>query len=260
MNTNNGGIRGETELVFSVDVDWAPDWMVEQLAEQLFRRNMPVTWFATGESNTLQFLMGVSSHEVAIHPNFSPGSSHGGDYEAALRHMLLLYPKAAGFRSHSLHISSRILHKASEYGLIYDSNLLIESDQRVSPFRSSHGLVRFTHHYSDAIWLGRKTRDKPAVFGIRSGELNVFDFHPIHLWLGSNSLKPYERLKAYLGSKNLLLDQASESELVPFREEPNWPLLEAFFKQSIEYQPATFEQIAGRLRASGGFCEGGVSR
>lgn len=242
--------EAKTEVIFSVDVDWAPEWMLEQLAEQLLRRDLPVSWFATGESHVLELLTDNNSHEIAIHPNFSPGSSHGVDYKSVLSHMLELYPKASGFRSHSLHVSSRILAEAAEFGLTYDSNLLIESGQRVRPFLSSHGIFRFVHHFSDAIWLGGASRETDTTFGVCRGELNVFDFHPVHLWLGANSPRAYMELKAFLDSKKIRLDEATEPQLVAFREDSSWPLLRSFFEEAIACHRVTFEQVVSRMASA----------
>lgn len=237
-----------TRTVFSVDVDWAPDWMLLQLAERLLEAECNATWFATGESAVLRSLSQFSGQEVGLHPNFASNSSHGEDYRSVFDHLINLYPSALGFRSHSLHVSSRILQHAGELGLVYDSNLLIESDARVEPFFSCHGILRFSHHFSDAVALQQESRDLSGSFGILSGKLNVLDFHPVHLWLGSASVKSYEAIKAYLASRQMPLNFATESELVPFREDSTWPLLAAFLKEAAGARGLTFEQILAERR------------
>jgi hypothetical protein len=144
------------------------------------------------------------------------------------------FPNALGFRSHSLYQSSRILQTAYELGLIYDSNILIETnDSLPSPFLSCQKIFRFLHHYSDAARLNTRNLME---FALKPNQLNLFDFHPIHLWLGANTDYNYRQIKNYCRTTGKKLEQVNRNEIECYREDSSWPLLSEFLNQTNNYE------------------------
>jgi hypothetical protein len=191
----------ETLHLLTLDIDWAPDWMVADAADRLARAGVRATWFATHRSAVLTELLREPLFEVGLHPNFLPDSSHGSDPRQVMEHMAALVPGASSVRSHSLFQSERHSQLlAEEFGIRTDCSQLLMDAAHVAPHRlrfSAAGpwLTRVPHVFQDNMFMfaGRPWRfDDPA---FHTPGLKVFDFHPVHLALNSASFDAYERLK-----------------------------------------------------------------
>ena len=94
-------------------------------------------------------------------------------------------------RSHSLAWSSHLGDLFVSKGLTNDLNLFVPSDSGIvlRPWKLQNGLTRIPHHFADDYVCATGKLSE----GVRRNEgLNVLDFHPIHLFLNSNSLEAYE--------------------------------------------------------------------
>lgn len=81
-------------VVLTFDIDWAPDFMIDFVAEGLTQRRVRATWFVTHASPAVEWLREHPDlFELGIHPNFAPGSTQGDSPEAVLRHCLRLEPR-----------------------------------------------------------------------------------------------------------------------------------------------------------------------
>ena len=66
-------------VVLTLDTDWAPDFVIDFVAKQLVAYQVRATWFVTHASPAVERLSQHSDlFELGIHPNFLPGSTHGG--------------------------------------------------------------------------------------------------------------------------------------------------------------------------------------
>ena len=85
----------------TLDIDWASDDIIEDIAEYLLEKKVKATWFATHESQATEALKSYPEFfERGIHPNFFEGSSHGKTYEEVLEYCLKIVPEAISSRSH----------------------------------------------------------------------------------------------------------------------------------------------------------------
>jgi hypothetical protein len=191
----------ETLHLLTLDIDWAPDWMVADAASVLAGAGVRATWFATHACPVLADLRSEPLFEVGIHPNFLPGSSHGESPSAVLQHMLDLVPGARTVRAHSLFQSER--HSAmmvEDFGLRTDCSQLLPGASHLAPHRlrfSAEGpwLTRVPHVFQDNMHMHAGlpwSFDAPA---FHTPGLKVFDFHPVHLALNSPGFGTYARLK-----------------------------------------------------------------
>jgi hypothetical protein len=97
-------------IVVTVDVDWAPDRMVERMADALEAAAVPATWFVTHESPALARLRRRRDlFELGIHPNFAAGSTHGATPAEVLDHLMSIVPEARVARSHGVLQSGALL-------------------------------------------------------------------------------------------------------------------------------------------------------
>lgn len=191
----------ETRRILTLDIDWAPDWMVADAAQALSRAGVRATWFATHRSPVLDDLRSERLFEVGVHPNFLPGSSHGDSPAAVMEHVLAMVPGARTVRSHSLFQSERHSQMmVEEFGIRTDCSLLLLDAPHVSPHRvrfspSGPWLTRVPHVFQDNMFMFTGQPWSVDLPSFSTPGLKVFDFHPVHLALNSPAFDSYAALK-----------------------------------------------------------------
>ncbi|WP_146191631.1 hypothetical protein [Azospirillum humicireducens] len=187
--------------IITLDVDWAPDWMIDQAASDLRISSVRATWFITHMSPAIQSLMQDPLFEIGLHPNFLAGSSHGDTPAAVLDHVRALAPQATAVRTHSLMQSEPLLElMATSYGMRVDCSLHLPLVGDLKPHRLRFGadspwMTRLPHLFQDNMYmfLGRPWNLDNSWF--QNPGLKIMDFHPIHVALNSSSMEEYEHLK-----------------------------------------------------------------
>lgn len=190
------------QLALTLDIDWAPDFAIREVADLLLQAGVKATWFATHKSPMLKELAKHTDlFEIGIHPNFLPGSSHGKTYPDVLRHCLQLVPKATSMRAHALAQSTPILHEVLLHTPIQrDASIFMQNAKNIQPFRwtlQGRSLWRIPYYWEDDIEMSQKHPqwNLNRLMGQGPG-LKIFNFHPLHIAMNAPSLKAYERLKA----------------------------------------------------------------
>lgn len=187
--------------VLTFDVDWAPDWMIDDVAERLIAANVRATWFATHQSAAISRLLDNPAFEVGIHPNFQDGSTQGATPDEILTNLRRWFGTATVVRTHSLFQSERLLQLMTDtYGFKIDCSIYLPLARDVKPHRvrytsSGSELIRVPHVFQDNMFMiaGQSWSAEPE--WLRSPGLKVLNFHPVHVWLNSHSTKAYETLK-----------------------------------------------------------------
>lgn len=183
-----------------LDIDWAPDWMIDEVARTLREYNVKGTWFATHDSPAVRDLFNYPGlFEVGLHPNFQPGSSHGADPDEVLSHMLELFPEATSMRTHGLCQSTHLLEKAAvEYGVKVDLSLLLPGARHLAPHVlpfEKGSLLRLPCIWEDDIEM-LQPQPKWSFDERFSGPgLAILAFHPVHIVLNSQTLAEYRTFK-----------------------------------------------------------------
>jgi hypothetical protein len=206
-----------SRTAITLDVDWAPDFMIDAAAQALIDRDVKATWFVTHASPALERLREHPDlFELGIHPNFLAGSSHGDTPEAVIAHCAALVPEARAVRTHCL-LQSTPLHDAILAGsaIEVDVSLFLPGAVGLEPvvqWSPGGRLLRLPYVWQDnmEMYAPQPDWDTQAV-AARPG-LRIFDFHPVHVWLNSASFEPYERLKA-----TKPLGELTELDALPFR-------------------------------------------
>ena len=197
-------------IILTFDTDWVHEIAVEHVINLLDTYGVTGTFFATNHYNCLK---NNKKHEVGIHPNFNNllnGSSKNICAKSIINDMLEEYPESIGFRSHSLTQSSSILAEAKNSGLQYDSNIYHPDGGR--PYIDYSGLIRFTHSYVDLGHLIEKRPFELSEIIFSDIEMNILDFHPIHIYLNTPSVSYYEGVKNYTNSHALLKNNINNKE------------------------------------------------
>ena len=190
------------------DTDWAPDYAIQLAVEIVASRGIKTTWFVTHDSPQIRALRANPDlFEVGIHPNFMPGSSHGDRPERVLDACMQLVPDAVSMRTHGLVQSSAlldiVLHRTN---MRYDVSLfcpLVHNLQVVDYVRFGRRLRRIPYFWEEdyAMEYPAHPDANPELWNPRAlleggRGVQVFNFHPIHVFLNSATMGAYKGLKA----------------------------------------------------------------
>src|SRR6266478_4773400 len=204
----------EDELVITIDTDWAPDFTIDQAAQILIDHDVRATWFITHTSRAIERLRNQPDlFELGVHPNFLPGSTHGRTAQAVLRHCYELVPDATSLLTHALVQSTPLLNQIlKETAITTDVSLFLPYAPFLRPidYRSvGRNLLRIPYFWEDDFEMERAEVSWCLVPLLDTGPgLKIFDFHPIHIYLNSREMTPYQELKR----RTPRLTEATESE------------------------------------------------
>jgi hypothetical protein len=185
------------EIILTFDIDWADDAILNDCIDIVDQAGTPATWFITHETPLLDRLRENERYELGIHPNFISlleGKSNG--VEKAIDDLLEIVPEAKSIRSHSLVQSSRLMDLFQSKGLLFDCNHFIPEQSGIilKPWQQWNGMVKVPHMWEDDAVCIYET-NTPVTDLIKRQGLKVFDFHPIHVFLNTESLDRYERTR-----------------------------------------------------------------
>jgi hypothetical protein len=128
---------------------------------------------------------------LAIHPYFKSVRTE----KATLTRLLHIYPNAKGSRSHCFYFHTRLTDTYKELGIEYDSNWFVP--QIIRPFMLFNGILEIPINFMDNLALHTRDFISP-VRVIKNTTLPlVFNFHPIHVYLNTESPMRYEKAKPY---------------------------------------------------------------
>jgi hypothetical protein len=178
-----------------MDTDWCPEEVLRYSLALFEKHALPCTVFATGHYETLGHY-DASRIEIGLHPNFKDTTAEG--YEAKLRELCKMYPQAQGVASHAMMSSTPLLHLFKQCGMKYDRNLLRYKDSNATAFYYFNGLLRLPIFWEDDIWFTVEP-GVPFTAELLANESFrcIFNFHPIHLYLNTESPLHYQSFKAF---------------------------------------------------------------
>lgn len=235
----------------TLDVDWAPDFVIDHVAAVLHRAGVSATWFVTHAAAAVERLREAPAlFELGIHPNFLPGSSHGDSVSEVLSHCMRMVPEARSMRTHSLVQSSPLLGQVvRETPIMVDVSLLLPRHQGLQPVLmplAERPLVRLPFFWEDDIEMAFAKPDWTPFCVAHSSGLRILNFHPIHIYLNSSTMAAYLALKAAVPD----LRAASAEQLEPFREEgqgTGWAFEELVRALACRGEAVTVKELADRF-------------
>ena len=186
----------ENKLFLTFDVDWAHEEVITDTLDLLHKYDVQATFFGTHQSPILNSVFEDNKHEVGIHPNFNDiinNTCVGENAESRIKNLLELFPSAKSIRSHSTTWSGVIQELILKYEITHECNTFIpwQSSIDLKPWNLWNGLVRVPYFWEDDVALLFK-EPKNSLRELSSKTLKVFDFHPIHIFLNSESIERYE--------------------------------------------------------------------
>ncbi len=191
------------EYVLTFDIDWSPDFVIESVAQTLIDKGIRATWFVTHDSPGIRKLLKNNDiFEFGIHPNFLPHTSQGSNENEVMDYCTKLLPNSKIIRTHALFQSTYLLRKlVKEYKIDIDVSLFLPETPNLLPhmirFDSQNkALIRVPYFWEDDLEMYNTSKSfdvKNPKYHVKG--LKVFDFHPILIFLNSESMDDFETLK-----------------------------------------------------------------
>lgn len=188
------------KAILTFDVDWASDEVLSHCLDLVEQAELPAVFMVTHDTPLLARMRQNSQIELGLHPNFNPlldGVSEADKADAVLKKLKAIVPEAQVLRSHSLSTSGKWLSLYQAHGIRFTSNYCMMGVPHIQPFEHINGLVECPHYFADDGWLYLQDQGRPLPpdwpeLNPATGGLRVFNFHPIHVFLNSESLARYE--------------------------------------------------------------------
>jgi len=214
-------------LIFTSDIDWAPEEVIKDMLSLFECFNVKCTLFVTHDSEVIKNC-NRNLFEIAIHPNFNKKlfeNDNKSVYEI-INDLLEIYPEAKGVRSHSLTSNTKLLDAFKQCGLQYESNQFLPYNKSIEINKLWNNLYRIPYNWEDDIHFMFNKSFYNDGFDEFKG-LRIYDFHPIHVYLNTDCEKTYLKAKPYyqnitelinnknnsvIGARNLLLKLLKETK------------------------------------------------
>ena len=181
------------QIYITLDLDWLADEYLSASLDILEKYRVKATIFATHESALLRELDPLD-YEIGLHPNFDQGD--GRFNLEALYDLHRLYPKAVGTRSHTLLFGSRLLPELRRCRMKYESNIFMFMHEGLHCVARTNEITSVPFNWSDDKHLELECDFDVAELPLLSNHgLNVFNFHPVHIYLNTDVYSRYESAK-----------------------------------------------------------------
>ena len=190
----------ENRIYLTFDMDWACDEVMVFLYDLLDKHDICATVNITNSFSNIERFKNDEKIELGIHPNFNfiiNGNGDGNNKETIIRQCKKVVPEAIIARSHSLLNSTSITTALYDYGIRYEMNYFIAPYEGICVYPwLRQGVLQIPFFYEDDLYLLENYDYTPQFYLSKNIKMcKVFNFHPIHLFLNSESLNRYQGIK-----------------------------------------------------------------
>ena len=119
----------------TIDTEWVPQVMLDDIAEILNNYGIKATFFVT---NTYDFSK-LKDHELAIHPNFEKNFNLNEVLKKTISYLPSKTTK--GSRSHKIYQTADLIEEYQNFGIEYDSNYYLPNYEKPLPFFHGHSSI-----------------------------------------------------------------------------------------------------------------------
>jgi hypothetical protein len=186
------------------DLDWCCDEVLNYTLDIIEKYNLKSTFFITHKTILLSRMQTNNNIELGIHPNFNHLLTgdilYGKNVNEVVQYYKNIVQSATSARSHSMTQNSLILDAFESNNIKFDCNTFIPFSSKIEtkPYKHwTNNLIKIPYFWEDDIHCLYNWDWDVAQYLNYKG-LNVFDFHPIHIFLNTETLDRYNIAKPYL--------------------------------------------------------------
>lgn len=173
-------------LCLTFDIDFAPEFMVQNLISILKEQNVKATFFATHDSLILKKIGLNPNFEIGLHPNLAVGSTQGKTLPEIINRLRVEYPSAVGNRFHILGHSYRDLMLLQEYGFRYDvSGFRFNASHLVPCWHPDLAMTMLTYCWEDGVCENAGLSLMSLAANLDTPGIKIFNFHPLNVFLNA---------------------------------------------------------------------------
>lgn len=196
------------KIYLTFDIDWAHPEVIMDAYSLVAEAGVKSTWFVTGKSSAVDCFEADKNVDLGIHPNFnnllypkniSIASKSIFDIINELREIV---PKATVSRSHSLVTGSPITNLLAEMGFTHESNFKVPLTSGITPNAVRHRSGMLMCPFS---WDDYSDHNDKRPFNNNLPSMCIVNFHPIHVFLNTESLERYERARPFFKNPKELI-------------------------------------------------------
>lgn len=199
------------KIFLTLDVDWAHDEVWNEAIELLESFDIPATWFITHNSSLISRILKNPKFRIGIHPNFNKIiniEDNSKSVDKIIKEFNAFCPKSRLLRSHCLLQSELLLDifLENDYDYVFNTFIPLRKKQKIAPwtlwnylpsnnkngqtpFFHKHHLKSIPHCWQDNVSLKMHLTLPSETF---LNQLIVMNFHPIHIYLNTESISRYE--------------------------------------------------------------------
>lgn len=191
---------GLESIFLSFDIDWAPDFILEDLANLLESTN--ATFMLTHDSKFTRVL--EKNFSVGTHPNLRTGSSQGKDIHECINfYKENNLSKFTLNRFHVLGFAYPDIVALSREGLKLDSSSLYLNHHYLTPHMQKEiDVISAPYFWEDGMRLNNRINHNDSYIDFECPGLKIFDFHPIDIYLNTFSIEQRNEFKDSFNSVN----------------------------------------------------------
>jgi polysaccharide deactylase WbmS-like protein len=211
------------KICLTIDIDWAPDFVIAWMWERIQQNNISATWFVTHDSPVLNQIDADPDQEIGLHPNFFADSTQGNDKEAVMKYLTSYFHHCIGVRAHAFLDSTRHQWLYQKMGMKYISNLIIWNQASKPYFIPWADLWQIPISWEDdrACFFSGNNQISYPNFS-KDDSTWVLNFHPLYCYLNDTTGMPgYKECRDLLNEKNIKLYEMLEKSLIPVRQKGN---------------------------------------
>jgi hypothetical protein len=194
-------------LCLSFDADWAADFVLADVLEHLQAWGVSRGTLFVTHDTAQNVAWQAAGFELGVHPNFN--SLFDGETmqstDDIISAMQALVPEARSVRCHGLTRSGVLSQRFLQAGYTHESNLMLplRNGNRLQPFYQPPGLLQVPFGWGDYDHLASNTNFYLDNYFSQSG-LQVFNFHPIHIYLNCETVNRYMSAKEHMQNRKKL--------------------------------------------------------
>lgn len=182
-------------VILSIDIDWAPDYMIEHVLSELKKNN--ASFFLTNDSVFQRNLI-KSTHDIGYHFNLSSNSSQGNSFKEIYQYFKkFINKKLILNRFHLLNHSYSDLENLKQIDVKLDSSILMLNQSNILPaYLEDVDLIRIPYFWEDGTYLKTGKSLSEVEVNIETPGCKIFDFHPIDIYFNTYSLEHRNLIKS----------------------------------------------------------------